>query len=143
MEKRFLYFAYGSNMDKEQMKLRCPDAICKGTAVLPDYKLTERRYADIDESEGGAVSGLLWSISEADLKALDRYEGWPNLYERKRVLVWHNYQRCNKSVMRPALVYIMTPETKAERHGQKYNEYYRDLCSRAAQAAGIKDEFNQ
>jgi hypothetical protein len=37
----------------------------------------------------------------------------------------------------------MTPETKAERDGQKYDEYYRDLCSRAAQAAGIYDNFKR
>lgn len=130
-------------MDQEQMKFRCPGAICKGPAVLRDYKLTERLYADIDESEGEAVSGLLWSITKKDLQALDYYEGYPSLYERKQVLVFHNHPVLDKSVMRPALVYIMTPETKAERSGQKYSDYYRYICSRAAQRAGIVDNFKK
>lgn len=141
MRKRHLYFAYGSNMDVEQMKFRCPEATLKGPAILSDYKLTERLFADIDESAGGAVSGLLWSITEKDLQALDRYEGFPTLYDRKVVTIRRPHTR--GCTWYPALVYIMTPETKAERSGQKYTEYYRDLCSRAAQAAGIYDNFQQ
>lgn len=139
--RRYYYFAYGSNMDKEQMKFRCPGAVYEGVAVLHGYKLTERRYADIDKSDQGSVSGLLWNITETDLKALDRYEGYPSLYERKDVTVIIQHS-CGCTAY-PAFAYIMTPETKVEREGQKYSEYYRDICSRAAQVAGIKDEFSK
>lgn len=134
-----LYFAYGSNMDVQQMAARCPGAIRKKPAVLHDYKLTERLYADIDECAGKAVSGLLWSISEKDLESLDKYEGFPTFYTRKTVNVW--VETSTGSRMQPALVYIMTPEAKKRRDGKPYKEFYRNLCSRAARAAGIPDEF--
>ena len=85
-EKIFI-FRYGSNMDVRQMKERCQGAIRMKPAVLHDYKLTERLYADIDESAGRHVSGILWSISEKDLKNLDIYEGFPTFYTRKTVHV--------------------------------------------------------
>jgi hypothetical protein len=38
-----LYFAYGSNMNWEQMKTRCPSARFVAVALLPDYKLAFTR----------------------------------------------------------------------------------------------------
>ena len=137
--KRFLYFAYGSNMDVRQMNERCPGAIRMKPAVLHDYKLTERLYADIDESAGRNVSGILWGISENDLKNLDIYEGFPTFYTRKTVNVWTDTSTGSR--MQQALVYIMTHAAKTRRDGMSYSDYYRKLCSMAARAAGIQDEF--
>ena len=137
--KRFLYFAYGSNMDVRQMKERCPCAIRMKPAVLHDYKLTERLYADIDESAGRHVSGILWSISEKDLKNLDIYEGFPTFYTRKTVNVWTDTSTGSR--MQQALVYIMTHAAKTICDGMSYCDSYRKLCSMAARAAGIQDEF--
>ena len=39
--KKFLYFAYGSNLNVGQMKQRCPDSAGVSTAVLNGWKLTE------------------------------------------------------------------------------------------------------
>lgn len=139
MEKIY-YFAYGSNMDVEQMQFRCPDAIRVAKATLHNYKLTEREFADIDESAGGAVYGLLWRISAADLKALDRYEGFPTVYQRKTVKVTVRLSD-GRIKQVPALVYEMTPGAKARRDGKAYSPFYREICSRAAVAAGIPDEF--
>lgn len=48
MKNLILYFAYGSNMEPVRMAWRCPGAYPLGRAVLRNYKLTERLYADID-----------------------------------------------------------------------------------------------
>ena len=41
MDKRY-YIAYGSNLNYEQMRWRCPDAKVIGTSVIPDYRLIFR-----------------------------------------------------------------------------------------------------
>jgi gamma-glutamylcyclotransferase (GGCT)/AIG2-like uncharacterized protein YtfP len=85
-----LYFAYGSNLDPDQMRHRCPDAVAQGTALLPDWSFSifERGYATIAEHISGAVYGGLWKVSEADLRALDRYEGVErDFYRRFRATV--------------------------------------------------------
>lgn len=79
----YWYFAYGSNLNVEQMKYRCPDAIKIGPAVLPGYKLVFRSVADVEVARpGDVVEGGLWWVSQRDLAALDRYEGFPDLYTR-------------------------------------------------------------
>ena len=59
------YFAYGSNLNIEQMKSRCPDSVGVSTAVLSGWKLVERTYADIEPAAGECVTGALYEISEA------------------------------------------------------------------------------
>lgn len=83
-----LYFAYGSNLNKRQMKGRCPNARPIKTVTLKDYTLTfknNRRnngVATIIPSPGSEVPGALWEITPTCLVALDRYEGYPYLYDR-------------------------------------------------------------
>jgi hypothetical protein len=71
-----LYFAYGSNLDKGQMKRRCQDAKPFHLFKMEDWKLVFRGVADIVPSPGDKVSGGLWVISDNDELALDRYEGY-------------------------------------------------------------------
>ena len=75
--KPIYYFAYGSNMDTEQMRRRCPDAKCIDTAVLHAWKfaLDEVGYATVVPAAGASVPGLLWMLSDADEAELDVYEG--------------------------------------------------------------------
>jgi len=83
-----LYFAYGSNLNKIQMQGRCPGARPIKTVTLKDYTLTfksNRRnngVATIIPCPGSEVPGALWEITPACLVALDRYEGYPWLYDR-------------------------------------------------------------
>jgi len=80
------YFAFGSNMNPEQMLKRCPNAIEIGAAVLRDHKIGFTRNsktwscgtADILVSPGDEVWGVLYSVTESDLVVLDRYEGVNN-----------------------------------------------------------------
>ncbi len=87
-----IYLAYGSNLNLEQMAYRCPDAAVIGSTVLPDYRLVFRGgrhsgVATIEMKRGSSVPALLWEITEKCEKALDRYEGYPHLYRKKRLLV--------------------------------------------------------
>lgn len=83
-----IYFAYGSNLHLEQMSRRCPDAIPITQAMLHGYELVYRRgVATIEPSPGKKVLGALYMISDRDLEALDRYEGYPTLYYRDNIKV--------------------------------------------------------
>jgi gamma-glutamylcyclotransferase (GGCT)/AIG2-like uncharacterized protein YtfP len=87
-----IYLAYGSNLNLEQMAYRCPDAAVIGSTVLSDYRLVFRGgrhsgVATIEMKRGSSVPALLWEITEKCEKALDRYEGHPHLYRKKRLLV--------------------------------------------------------
>ena len=90
-----LYFAYGSNMEKEQMNSRCPHCKFITVARLDHYTLAFTRYsdrwsggvADLLPSRGKSVHGVLYEISFTDLKLLDQYTGYPHCYLRGDVLL--------------------------------------------------------
>jgi hypothetical protein len=71
------YFAFGSNMDVEQMSHRCPDAKKISVATLVDYRfaINDRGVATVIPTSGVNTEGVLWSISPDDKVKLDRYEG--------------------------------------------------------------------
>nr|WP_325222301.1 gamma-glutamylcyclotransferase family protein [uncultured Oscillibacter sp.] len=89
MAEERLYFAYGSNINLEQMDCRCPDATVVGPVSLENYELLFRAsgVATIAPKEGGKVHGLLWSITPECEQSLDRYEGYPAFYKKKQVTV--------------------------------------------------------
>ena len=59
------YFAYGSNLNFEQMAYRCPEATAVGTAKLEGYELAFRRgYLTILPKEDASVEGLIWSVTD-------------------------------------------------------------------------------
>lgn len=84
------YFAYGSNLDLKQMAQRCPQSNLIGKASLQGYKIAFTKYssgwdsgvADIIRAEDSEVWGLLYEVTEDDLKRLDGYEGHPDYYLR-------------------------------------------------------------
>lgn len=109
---RKYYLAYGSNLDVNQMLRRCPDAIQIGSAVVKDYELLFRGnarhfgVATIESRKGESVPVGIWSISERDEQALDWYEGWPRLYEKRTFCVTVR----GKTIS--AMAYIMMPGHK-------------------------------
>lgn len=101
-----LYIAYGSNLNLEQMKRRCPTAEVVGTAELRNWRLWFRgghhsAVATIERERGFTVSVLIWWIQPGDEAALDRYEGWPHLYRKETLRLTVNGRRVY------AMVYIM------------------------------------
>lgn len=92
---RYVYFAYGSNIDDNQVKNRTPGAVFLGRGVLHGYKLTFCSHsvrwgggvANIEKSPGDTVYGVLWGFSRAHIEMMDVYEGYPNDYLREVVQV--------------------------------------------------------
>ena len=106
--KPTLYIAYGSNLNLPQMALRCPTAEVVGKSELKDYELLFRggrrgAVATVEPKEGSSVPVLLWKIRKQDEASLDRYEGYPNFYDKQMMDV----ELDGRTVS--AMVYIMTP----------------------------------
>lgn len=107
-----LYFAYGSNINLEQMAWRCPGAEVFGSAALEGYELlfrgNSRRgsgVATIAPKEGSQVYGLLWRITPGNEASLDIYEGYPSLYEKETLTV-----RTPNDRSFAVMAYVMTDE---------------------------------
>jgi hypothetical protein len=71
-----LYFAYGSNMDRDAMSARCPASKPLGVGRLMRHRfiIFSGGYASVARQPAGTVWGLLWDLSLSDMPALDRYE---------------------------------------------------------------------
>ena len=85
--RRRLYVAYGSNLNLEQMRRRCPTAKAVGATVLRNWRLVFKGVATIERHMGSKVPVLVWDIQPEDEAALDIYEGWPRLYRKEPVRV--------------------------------------------------------
>lgn len=113
---RKLYLAYGSNLSLEQMARRTRHAIPVGTATLDGYRLLFRgsnsgSYLTVEPCEGRSVPLVVWSIDEADERALDRYEGFPSFYYKKEIQVELRSLINGTSLGPvPAFIYIMHEE---------------------------------
>ena len=57
------YFAYGSNLNKKQMSVRCPTAQFIGAAELTGFKLVFRGVLDIEHAHANSkVSGAIFKV---------------------------------------------------------------------------------
>jgi gamma-glutamylcyclotransferase len=94
-EAPMFYFAFGSNLDRQQMKRRCPESKLVAPATLPNHALGFTGYswawggavATVAEKRGAETEGLLYKLTDDDLRALDSFEGHPNVYRRVRKYV--------------------------------------------------------
>jgi gamma-glutamylcyclotransferase len=111
------YFAYGSNLDRAQMRERCPDASTIGRAMLAGYRIafagSSRRWdggavATLLPARGQNVSGVLYRLSPESFAKLDRLEGHPDVYIRVRVSVVDEHGR-----RRHAQAYCLPPLDEA------------------------------
>ena len=111
MERRY-YIAYGSNLNVQQMRMRCPSARIIGTSVLEDHKLLFKgsktgSYLTVEKKPGSSVPVGVWEVTPADEKTLDRYEGFPNFYYKKELTLPVKGIRTGKIRKRRVFVYIM------------------------------------
>lgn len=88
------YFAYASNMSCAQVRQRAGEWAEEKVARLDNYELNFDKVArrgtgtaNIVSAAGQAVYGVLYRVSETQLKALDRFEGVPEHYRRSEVTV--------------------------------------------------------
>ena len=131
------YFAYGSNLDLLQMKRRCPSSKSISKGSLPDYRLTFNRYssgwnggvADVIKDQGSEVWGLVFELSDTDLKRLDGYEGCykdqTSLYERwKSIIDTPDGQVCN------VWVYTVVEKQQFVQPTPEYLQIIKDAAAR-------------
>jgi cation transport regulator ChaC len=116
--KYLKYFAYGSNMDPDRMRVRGVNFLKREHAILEGWRLefnkvssrnSKEGYANIVRDENGIVEGVLYDIADSDLKILDRYEGYPSHYERIKVVV-----RMDDGEMVEAITYVAKPDKVRE-----------------------------
>jgi gamma-glutamylcyclotransferase (GGCT)/AIG2-like uncharacterized protein YtfP len=76
------YFAYGSNMNWQQMQRRCPSSRFVCVARLSDYQFGITRHsrlrdcgtANVFLALGSEVWGIVYDVNDSDLTILDSFE---------------------------------------------------------------------
>lgn len=104
-----LYVAYGSNMNLEQMKYRCPNSkvVCNGKMI--GWKLVFNIHADVIKTNDSKdrVPVVVWDIADEDWDRLDMYEGYPSYYIKEDVSV-----KLDNGKIEKAVVYVMADRRK-------------------------------
>lgn len=128
-----LYFAYGSNMDRDAMASRCPASSPVGIGRLMRHRFAifEEGYATVVRDPRHAVWGMVWDLSLSDVPALDRYES----------LATGLYTKAIQPVLtaqgpRRAVVYI----GRGTRPGSPKPGYMEGVVAAAAKA-GLPEEY--
>ena len=130
------YAAYGSNLNLEQMRHRCPTARVVGVSSLENHHLLFRgspynAVATVEPCENSSVPVLIWEITPRDEKALDIYEGAPRFY-RQEIL---DFEVNGKSV--EAMMYVMND-------GHSYgipSNYYLNVIREGYKSAGFDERI--
>ncbi|MFH0892460.1 MAG: gamma-glutamylcyclotransferase family protein [Candidatus Falkowbacteria bacterium] len=136
------YFAYGSNMNRGQMKKRCPSAKFLFRAYLENYKLVFDGYsknwkgavANIVPEDGSKIWGGLFEINDDNLAALDCYEGYHSkAYDRKELDT-----KDDNNKIYEAKVYFRL----GEKPGDPSEEYLKVII-RGAGDCGLPEEYQE
>ena len=133
--KEKYYIAYGVNMHLSQMKYRCPRAVLLGKSQLENYALRFRghpfnAFATVEPVKKENVPILIWKIQKSDEVFLDRYKGYPHVYEKHDMNVILNGEQIS------ALAYIMTSNHDL---GMPSREYLQTIID-AYRQAGLSTE---
>ncbi len=112
------YFAFGSNLWRQQMQQRCPGHRLLGHGVLAGYRwiISSRGYANIVPDAAEVVQGLVYTLNAADEAVLDRYEGVAEQHYHKLMLP----VRLPDQGLQACLVYVDTLRTDAGRPWPEY-----------------------
>jgi len=135
-----LYFAYGSNMDVEQMARRCPAARLVGAAVTDGFRFAiDRRWvAALETRVGSQAYGLLWRVTPACLTALDEWEGVARGCYRRAAITCRQWPEAQEEACAvEALTYLSCWEGKPSHRKEGYLE--RILA--AAARAGLPPDY--
>lgn len=127
-DRHLLYFAYGANLSQPEMRRRCPQSRPLGPALLENHRFCIALPADeppgpgwatLVSSPGDSVRGAIFELHEADLPALDEYEGYPTLYRREDRTVLAGGPPVS------AMLYLMHEPLRGARPGDVYIETLR------------------
>lgn len=137
-----LYFAYGANINVEDMAFRCPNARAIGAFDLRDWQLEFYTHATIEQKPGAVTSGVIWNLTEECEAMLDRFEGYPTYYTKR---TWCQdghwfffYEMTSPKSGTPSIGYIqgitegyhtwkLPPKLLKEAVDRSYNTYSYDL----------------
>lgn len=124
------YIAYGSNLNIEQMAQRCKTARLLCTGFIEDWTLRFRylngpAYATIIPEAGAKVPVAIWEIDKLCEQALDIYEDFPQMYDKKEI---EAISADGNSFT--GMVYIMNensvPGTPSDQYIQSISQGYAD-----------------
>lgn len=133
------YFSYGSNMNKKQMENRCGHAVDGKLASLKKYSFVYDGYSErrkgavaniIQGSDDKYVFGVLYQVTEADIKKLDKAEGYPACYRREKLEV-----ACGEE-LKTAWVYLRDPQVAG-----RPNENYLRTVLNGAEDFGLPKKY--
>jgi gamma-glutamylcyclotransferase (GGCT)/AIG2-like uncharacterized protein YtfP len=122
------YFAYGSNMDWQQMQRRCPSAKFVCSARLAEYRFAIARHsrlrncgtANIFAEPGREVCGIVYDVSEQDFIILDGFEDG---YRREKLFV---YDLADGARTLEVLIYIAEREEPVPLPSADYKRHIID-----------------
>jgi gamma-glutamylcyclotransferase len=133
------FFAYGSNMSREQMRSRAGQIADDQVGKLENYELVFNKKArggsataNIRPAAGKTVYGVLYRIPETALRLLDRFQGAPEHYRRIEVTV-----AASNGSRIPAQVYIATKVEK----GLRPAGHYLQSILQAAEERELPQEY--
>lgn len=124
---RCRYFAYGSNLCVVQMARRCPQAMAGEVVPLAGWRfaINRRGVATLLRDDAATAYGLIWHLTDACERALDRYEGvGKNVYRKDTI----------EAGGAPAQVYLATEE----RPGQPRPGYLEGILT-ATERLGLPE----
>jgi hypothetical protein len=134
-----LYAAYGSNMDPDQMRERCPASPQRGAGWLEGWRLTfggedlgwEGALATVVEDPLSRVFVMVYDVSAPDEAALDSWEAADTgLYRKIRVRV----SMLDRDVV--AWLYVLDGY-----EGGLPSARYLGVMADAAEKAGAPDDY--
>ena len=104
-----LHFAYGSNMSRALMGMRCRGGEPLGAATLAGWRftITPDGVGSIAPAKGSIVHGVLWRLTPRDVVAINAYESLDSgLYTRRVLAVRQGARHID------ALVYVARRDGK-------------------------------
>jgi AIG2-like family len=135
-----VYAAYGSNLNPEQMRLRCPHSPAVGAGWLIGWRLTfgggddmgwEGALATMVEDVGAQVFVMTYDLTDEDAAELDGWEGVDlELYRKIRLRV----QTLDGDPL--AWTYVLNAY-----EGGLPSARYLGLIAEAAERAGAPDDY--
>ncbi|MDQ1704438.1 MAG: hypothetical protein QOF18_804 [Frankiaceae bacterium] len=134
-----LYAAYGTNLDAEQMRERCPHSPSRGSGWLVGWRLTfggedlgwEGAVATLVEDVGSQVFVMVYDVPTQDEDTLDQWEGADTgLYRKIRLRV----QTLQGNEL--AWLYVLDGY-----EGGLPSARYLGLMADAAEKAGAPDDY--
>lgn len=127
-----LYIAYGSNLNKRAMRVRCPGSKPLGKFMLTKARLVFRGVADVEYDPDSEVPCGLWRVNRQDEAALDTYEGVNSGFYMKDESIILKY----KGERTPALIYLMKSEGV-----YPPSEYYVETIRRGYRDFGLDEAY--